>query len=317
VVTPPSADAHYRGISADRSGWQTRAIERVLTRDWRVTSFSALASQSPETADVTAAVPVGNASEDVAGNVTALSGIAAFPRGTRAGHFFHELLEHLDFPQARGALLEHVIRQQCLRHDIAEHWVDVVANAITDVLDTPLADGLLLRDLTLDRRSNECEFYYPLANLCARELERAVPGLASHDANSPRFTFSLNGGTVSGLMHGYIDLVFEHRGRWFVADWKTNWLGASPADYGAAALQQAMRHHAYDLQYWVYTVALHRHLQQKLGTRYNYDDHVGGVYYFFVRGMRPENGTRSGVFFERPSRAQVEALDALLRGGGV
>lgn len=325
IVPPPAGDTRCTVAAADSDGWKSRVVERVLSRDWRVTSFSALASQSPERAETVPAVPVGNASEDavdvVAANVatsdsvtTAVEDIAAFPRGTRAGHFFHELLEHLDFPQARGAYLEHVIRQQCLRHDIPARWVDVVAGAVADVLDTPLADGLLLRNLAVDRRSNECEFYYPLQNLDARALERVVPGLAGHDAQTPRFTFSTGGTTVTGLMHGYIDLVFEHAGRWYVADWKTNWLGPSPTHYDAAALGHAMRHHAYDLQYWVYTVALHRHLQQKLGDAYDYDRHVGGVYYFFLRGMRPANGLRTGVFFDRPSRAQVEALDALLRG---
>lgn len=314
VVAPPAGDARYAGRAVDRSGWQTRVIERTLARDWRVTSFSALASQAPEQAEAAPVLPVGSAGEDTddaAGSTLAGDDIGSFPRGTRAGHFFHELLENLDFPRARGAELEEAVRRQCLRHDIPVRWLDVVARNIGDVLDTPLADGLLLRNLAAPRRSNECEFYYPLQHLDAQALERVVPGLAGREAQTARFTFS----PVSGLMHGYIDLVFEHGGRWYVADWKTNWLGSTPAHYAGEALQHAMRHHAYDLQYWVYTVALHRHLLQKLGAAYDYDRHVGGVYYFFLRGMRPASGMDTGVFFDRPARTQVEALDTLLRGG--
>ncbi len=322
VRAPEVAHIRYVGKKALGAQWQAARITRTLSRDWRVTSFSALASQAPDAHESSTRLPVGSASEDSTGTTAALFSssladntfypldVSAFPRGTRAGHFFHELLENLDFPQAREKVLEEAIHQQCLRHDIAETWRDTVAKNVADVLDTPLADGLLLRNLTADRRSNECEFYYPLKNLDARHLERIVPGLAGRDAHGTRFTFS----PVSGLMHGYIDLVFEHQGRWFVADWKTNWLGETPQDYGGEALQQAMRHHAYDLQYWVYTIALHRHLKQKLGVRYDYDRHVGGVYYFFLRGMRPENGMNTGVFFDKPSRDQVEALDALLFG---
>lgn len=316
VVAPPAGAAHYQGPTVDRSGWKTRALERALLRDWRVTSFSALASQAPEQADTASRVPVGSAAEDASDTALAVSeDISAFPRGTRAGHFFHELLESLDFPQARGDALAKAIHHQCTRHHIAARWLDVVAGHVAQVLDTPLMDGLTLRTLGERQRSNECEFYYPLDKLDARALEQVVPGLAGHDARTPRFTFSSGGSAISGLMHGYIDLVFEHRGRWYVADWKTNWLGPTPQHYAGDALQHAMRHHAYDLQYWVYTVALHRHLQQKLGAAYDYERHVGGVYYFFLRGMRPENGMNTGVFFDKPPRAQVEALDALLRGG--
>jgi exodeoxyribonuclease V beta subunit len=315
VLSPPQGDERYRAPGGDAPAWQVRPVLRTPARDWRVTSFSALASQSPDQHESAPTLPVGAAGEDApgasAGGIAAGgTDIAAFPRGTRAGHFFHELLEHLDFPQARGPYLEHVIRQQCLRHGIAEHWVGTVANGVENVLDTPLEQGLLLRDLTLARRSNECEFHYPLAGLEARALERVVPGLAGLDTRTPRFTFA----PVSGLMHGYIDLVFEHAGRWYVADWKTNWLGPTPAHYGRAALEHAMRHHAYDLQYWVYSIALHRHLAQKLGDGYKHEHHFGGVYYFFLRGMRPDSGMRSGVFFERPERAHIEALDALLHG---
>ena len=64
----------------------------------------------------------------------------------------------------------------------------------------------------------------------------------------------------------------------------------------------------YWLQYLIYTVVLHRLLQQRLPA-YDYDVHVGGVLYLFLRGMDPARGAACGVFHDRPARALVEALD--------
>jgi exodeoxyribonuclease V beta subunit len=126
---------------------------------------------------------------------------------------------------------------------------------------------------------------------------------------TPRFTFAPR----SGLMKGFVDLVFEHRGRYYLADWKTNWLGPQASDYDGARIAAEMRRHHYDLQYCVYAVALHRYLAARIAD-YDYERHAGGVYYFFVRGMSPATGMERGVYFERPPAATVQALDALLRG---
>ena len=67
------------------------------------------------------------------------------------------------------------------------------------------------------------------------------------------------------------------------------------------------------LQYHLYTVALVRHLRRTLAG-FDYERDFGGVLYLFLRGMTPQSGPRRGVFFDRPPRARVEALCALLRG---
>jgi exodeoxyribonuclease V beta subunit len=74
-----------------------------------------------------------------------------------------------------------------------------------------------------------------------------------------------------------------------------------------------MQRHHYDLQYYVYAVALHRYLASRIRD-YDYECHMGGVYYFFVRGMTPATGMERGVFFDRPAAATIAALDALFAG---
>ncbi|MBA1331322.1 hypothetical protein QQ73_09210, partial [Candidatus Endoriftia persephone str. Guaymas] len=115
-----------------------------------------------------------------------------------------------------------------------------------------------------------------------------------------------------GLMRGFIDLVFQHQGRFYLADYKSNHLGNRPEEYHCEALEQAMQAHRYRLQYLIYTLALHRYLRQRLPD-YDYQRHFGGVYYLFVRGIRP--GSRHGIFYDRPPLALIEALDRLCAEG--
>ncbi|HEX6591743.1 MAG TPA: hypothetical protein VF050_07075, partial [Moraxellaceae bacterium] len=89
--------------------------------------------------------------------------------------------------------------------------------------------------------------------------------------------------------------------------------GADDSAYTPARLQQAMADSHYYLQYWLYVLALHRHLKT-VKKDYDYERDMGGVRYLFLRGIAA--ATR-GVYAARPSLALVEALDALMGKAGV
>jgi exodeoxyribonuclease V beta subunit len=175
--------------------------------------------------------------------------------------------------------------------------------------------------LTLSRigsaqRLNEMEFYFPALSLqpkaimalAQRHRFSDVDGLLDGLAN-------LEAGVVNGYVKGYIDLIFEVDGCFYLADYKSNWLGNGYSDYHAQALMAAMTEHHYTLQYLLYTLALHRYLKLRL-PGYAYERHFGGVYYLFLRGMQPQSGARLGVVAERPSGAFIEALDRLIEAPG-
>jgi exodeoxyribonuclease V beta subunit len=141
----------------------------------------------------------------------------------------------------------------------------------------------------------------------AQELNAALRSLG-YDV--PRLTFP----DLEGYLKGFIDLVFEHGGRYYVLDWKSNHLGYAPSDYGAPKLQTAMADHSYHLQYLLYALAVDRYLKHRV-PGYRHDTHFGGVLYLFVRGVRPDwlhaEGTPAGVFHHRPTAATLARLDAL------
>jgi exodeoxyribonuclease V beta subunit len=189
----------------------------------------------------------------------------------------------------------------------------MLSNMIKDVLATPLLGDedatLRLETVPPSRRLSEFGFTLPSPRLETGKLEG---WLSAHGYGDSRLTAR----DLTGYLKGYIDLVFEHAGRYWVLDWKTNYLGGTLPAYAPAALEAAMRQHGYHLQHLLYTVALHRYLRHTL-PGYDYERHVGGTLYHFVRGVRPGwrvEGVPAGVFRHRAPKEAIESLDALLSG---
>ena len=231
-----------------------------------------------------------------------------FPRGRRAGDCLHELFEasvkqQEDWQSGAEAALA--------KHGFGGHWAANACALVEDARQTPLqptADSdAAFRVVDLHRPLAEMEFHTPV-----RQLDRARLGecLARHGYGDPFADGAV--AQVDGFLHGYIDVVAEHRGAWHVLDYKSNWLGDRVDAYTPAALAAAMRRGGYHLQYLIYLTALHRYLRWRLDD-YDYDRHVGGVLYLFVRGMRPERPGHS-VFRDRPPRECIDAIDRLLDG---
>jgi exodeoxyribonuclease V beta subunit len=233
-----------------------------------------------------------------------------FPRGIRPGHCLHAIFEHLDFPYAQGAVLTAGVHQALARHGIDPVWAGAARTLVQRTLDTQLTShteggGLRLRNLSAADRLNELEFHFALDGAEPRALSRLV---TAHGYADPGI-----GGAAAlrGLMKGYIDLVFRWNGRYYLADYKSNHLGDRFEDYRREVLIAAMNAHRYPLQYLIYCVALHRWLRRRV-PGYRYEEQFGGVYYLFLRGLRPDLGPASGVYYDRPGLELIEALDAAL-----
>jgi len=116
---------------------------------------------------------------------------------------------------------------------------------------------------------------------------------------------------VRGMVRGFMDLVFCHNGRYYIADWKSNHLGGRLEDYGGERLAAEMDRRLYQLQYLLYTVALHNFLAARL-PGYDYASYFGGVYYLFLRGIDQAAGPSHGIFRDRPPQGLIEELSAAL-----
>jgi exodeoxyribonuclease V beta subunit len=291
---------------ADSGQWQPslRRYQQRYAPVPKVGSFSGLASGKEDERpdyDTLVVIPVAERSRS-----------EVFPRGAKAGSCLHKMLEELDFTQALATQHDSVLLPALQRHGLPERWLPAGVQLLENTLNTPLpAAKLRLRDLPKAQRLDELEFYFPVARLRLKPLQTLLHQHLPAEWEAIHAAIDkLKFNDLTGYMKGYIDLVFAADGQYFVVDYKSNDLGATPADYRFEAMQEAMAEHHYYLQYLIYCLALHRYLQQRL-PGYAWEQHVGGALYLFLRGMMPEQAG-SGVFFHKPTLALLEALDDLM-----
>ncbi|MFK3918389.1 exodeoxyribonuclease V subunit beta [Pseudomonas fulva] len=239
--------------------------------------------------------------------------IHRFPRGPNPGTFLHGLLEWAgregfaqvhDNPQA----LARTVGQRCNRRGW-EGWIPTLTQWLTGLLDTPMPvaqNGLTVTLSQLTRYQVEMEFWFASHQVDAQQLDRLVAHYTHPGLLRPAAQPTL----LNGMFKGFIDLAFELEGRYYVTDYKSNWLGPDIQAYDPAAMQRAILEHRYDLQYVLYLLALHRQLRARLAD-YDYDLHVGGALFIFLRGA---NSSGHGIYHAKPPRELIETLDALFRG---
>lgn len=248
------------------------------------------------------------------------SGFFAFPRGAIPGTCIHEIFEAIDFTFNKPAEARPVI-QTCLERynlltgdtglDQTEPVLEMIKNVISAPLNPEIPDFSLDR-IPLSDRINEMAFYYPLNPDSSFILESIYPrfgrnGGASAAEGVPGDRLTLK--PVQGFMQGYIDLVFRFRNQYYIIDWKTNHLGNTFQDYPPERLSAYMRHALYDLQYHIYTLALHLYLSKR-DPSYRYDTGFGGVFYLFVRGVSPSHPA-CGIYFNKPDLDLIEKMSAM------
>ena len=228
-----------------------------------------------------------------------------FPAGPNAGACLHRLLEETDF--AKGVDSDRAARTLA-SYGLQGESIPELCDWLNEVLSTELVvPGLRLRDIARSDRLVEFEFNLHVAGLNNSALIDLIREREPID-------LELSARAWQGYLNGFIDLVFRFEGRFYLLDWKSNWLGSSAAAYGLDAMQMAIRDHSYALQYSIYQLALHRHLKLRLPD-YDPARHMGGVLYLFIRGVgapvQAQAGSQPGVYFRAAEPAFLDALDRL------
>jgi exodeoxyribonuclease V beta subunit len=288
-----------------RTSLAPRVFDKEIDRSWRISSFSSLISgrtEEPEAPDYDSAeIGVEIAEEPV----LQTQGIHAFPGGMRAGTCLHLILEELDFADL-SQLRPLVARKLSDFH--FENFDEPVCDTLEKTLRLPLGeDGFTLSQVSRPSRLSELEFIFPITALTTARL-RKVFLMEELPLAIDRLQFA----PANGFMKGFIDLVFEHEGRFYFVDWKSNWLGTDSASYAPENIATEMARHFYNLQLGIYAVALHRYLQRRLPD-YEYEKNFGGAFYIFLRGIDPSK-RNNGIFSTRPPRKFVEQLDEIFHG---
>lgn len=227
-----------------------------------------------------------------------------FPKGKICGEFFHNLFKTLDFKKLINIQW---LQNQMILYNIDLKWITVIRQWIYSIINTPLDKyNLTLSKITFEHKQTEFQFCLNInTNLTAIRLNNLCKQYDYVSRVSPVIAFK----TITGMLRGFIDLVFYWNKKYYLLDYKTNWLGNEDNSYVQSNIILEMIKYRYDLQYQIYTLALHRFLKHKI-LSYNYEKDFGGIYYLFIRGM---NGLSSnhGIYFYKPEWEFIRNLDYL------
>jgi exodeoxyribonuclease V beta subunit len=315
-VAASAAEPDFRK-EAQPSGSDTFANAKLKSR-----TFAGKISRTAMTASFTglntSATELGEANTEASNGVSVMIApervqselsIFTFERGRRTGDLFHDVLEHMDFQNPEG--LPDLLESRLRAHGFAATGHrPAITQLLRQLVEVEIEPGMALRDIAKQERLSEMEFCYSLAHLTPALLAKAIGKWGKLPSDIRTRMGDLRFDPVEGFLRGFIDLLFRFKDRYYLVDWKSNWLGNELADYGSEGMKRTMLEHNYYLQYHLYTLATDLFLEKRL-PGYSYQTHFGGVLYIFLRGIDPKDPAR-GIFRDRPTAETVRNLRKLI-----
>ncbi len=288
-----------------------------IEKDWGIISFSSLVTPDGATPgqigpDYDALVDPESKPEIESGQIL---DIFNFPAGKRTGNCWHHIFEKLDYtadePEIKQVVDEELAAFHLVREadptDYKNRKRSVTLQMVKKVLTTPLLipdPDFQLGNIAPQYQLAEREFNFPIERFNISTVEKVL--------QKYNYQLKLSTRVLFGFLNGYIDLIFRYKHKWYIVDWKSNQITGNPEGFAPAQLQAEMDRHSYALQYLIYTLALHRYLAQHIKD-YDYEQHFGGVFYLFLRGIDPAHPGR-GIYFDRPEKCLIEQLNREIRG---
>ncbi len=319
---PTENDLKYKPMIEKEENLFCREFNGRIARNWKVSSYSSLVSgqlKDDELPDYDAFYQSQRRQfrsyTDFQINEKAhetVNDIFSFPKGARAGIFFHDMLENLDFREDPSQIGESLVKGKLIEFGFDLKWENTVCDMIGNLISTPLLENkkdFVLSSVENTNRINEMEFYFPLKTVTPQKLSRIFSdhGGIRIPADFPSRLEKLSFMPSEGFMKGYIDLIFQLSGKFYLVDWKSNYLGDHIEDYSKDSIDEVMNKDLYVLQYHIYLLAIHQYLQLHI-PKYSYESDFGGVFYIFLRGMDKSYGPQFGIYKDLPNPDLIYAL---------
>ncbi|MEI8187258.1 MAG: exodeoxyribonuclease V subunit beta [Chlorobiaceae bacterium] len=287
----------------------------TVDTSWRVSSFTSFSRHEQRPAELP------DRDDALAGGMEYAAGggeksIFSFPRGAQAGIFMHWIFEKLDFASPTPERVRDLVEKGLERYSYSFDWLPHISGMVQNVLRSSTGTFKLGR-LRAGCWITELEFFFPLKFITSSRLAESLArhGVTFGGAEGGALAEALQFRPVKGMLMGFIDMVLEEGGRYYLLDWKSNHLGNGYQDYGEESMRDAMAKNMYTLQYLLYTVALNRYLSLRV-KNYSYSTHFGGVIYVFLRGVSGEEGETTGFYRDCPDEELIRELTQLLIEGG-
>lgn len=313
---------------SDKTG-QVAHFNGKIERDWWLSSFSALSRNlrhggvsSPDRDNPLEK----NSMTDLQSSAMQASSLLRFnlAKGAHTGNLLHDILEHTDFNAPDWQQAMHWPLQK-YGELTAGYQAEDLQCWLAQIINSPLGDSALaidssepfsLADLQQGKTLRESEFYYPMRSAKTDKLTQILSKHRNtHSQSTQQSIVRLPAyQQLKGMMHGFIDLIFEHNNKYYICDYKSSHLGNDFSDYNQQAMKENIEKNHYDLQYLIYALALHRYLSYSLDN-YDVEQHFGGTYYLYLRGMTDDEQHKNcGVYYRKIESQELAALDHLFLG---
>ncbi|AXN02052.1 Exodeoxyribonuclease V beta chain [Candidatus Purcelliella pentastirinorum] len=214
-----------------------------------------------------------------------------FPRGKYYGNFLHKLLENIDFNKP---LNYNFINKKIKNIELNKNWTPIIIDWLKNILNKQLnKKNICLSKIKKNKYKKELKFYIKIKKIITKNIfNKMMCYYDNISLQSPKLKFN----KLSGILTGSIDMIFNWQNKYYLIDYKSNWLGYSDKSYSYMKLKNTIIQYRYDLQYNIYALALHKYLKQKM-KNYKFEKNFGGIFYLFIRGIN--NNNKHGIFFKK------------------
>ncbi|XBC38068.1 MAG: exodeoxyribonuclease V subunit beta [Buchnera aphidicola (Floraphis choui)] len=285
---------------------ENNKLKRTLKYNYGITSYSKLTKHYSSSIEIKKSYTISinkNININQKNKIKSITPYT-FPKGKKIGIFIHKILKNVNFH--KDISLDW-LSNQLKKHNLCTKLSEILKNWINMILNTPLNhDNLILSKLNPQEYIKELEFFLPIKNqLTKKKLEQSI-----YTSNSLlKLPSKISFNPIKGIFMGSIDLIFKWNKKYYLIDYKSDWLGNTNSDYSRQAIQHTITINHYDLQYNFYSIALHRYLKQRI-KNYSFNKYFGGIYILFLRAMN-NNDLNKGLFFTLPKIEVIRKLNNL------
>ncbi|WP_343187979.1 exodeoxyribonuclease V subunit beta [Buchnera aphidicola] len=230
-----------------------------------------------------------------------------FPSGKEYGKLLHKILKNINFFKISKNFQINLKKYSDL---ISKKKQNFLSKWIYNIIHCPiLSHSFSLNQLKKNQYIQEMQFYIPIEKqFDVIKFNKIIKNFDFNSQILPEIEYSC----ITGMLTGFIDLICFWNNQYFIIDYKTNLLGPKNKDYNKKNIKIEIMKHRYDIQYQIYSLALHRYLKNNL-QNYQFTIHFGGIIYLFLRAF-DNIKNKNGIFFHQPKKILIEKLDLLFSG---
>ncbi|MDO4895915.1 MAG: UvrD-helicase domain-containing protein [Moraxella sp.] len=245
----------------------------------------------------------------------------SFIKGKEAGTFLHHILKDVETDHISDTINKtakhfgfiYYVSPSLVDSDMAQihqNNHDALREWVNDIISIPmLSSSVSLNDLPKKSHARELSFSLGISSLFT---PNHINDLFHQYTDKKINIINDNPMGYYKYLNGEIDLIYEHQNKFYIVDYKSNFISHQLSDYHQDTLNHVMNEAGYWLQACIYQLALHRLLSIRIKDyQGNESNYLGEVEFIFLRGLDKKNPSLGHINWSIPIEL-VLSLDKLL-----